>query len=136
ASPCFRESQPLPLFLDSLCSELAETPFKTSILIVDDGSGYPEDAALGAVVTDFRIKYPHLISDPIFLKQNLGKGGAVYAGWNAALGNPAPELLCFVDADAAVPAYGVPKLIEDLSAGLNHRWDGLFGSRVKMLGST
>jgi dolichyl-phosphate beta-glucosyltransferase len=136
AIPCFRESKRLPLFLDPLCDELAEAPFQTSIVIVDDGSGHSEAAALRSVVDDFRTRYPRLIGDPIFLKQNLGKGGAVYAGWKAALGNPAPELLCFVDADGAVPAYEVRRLIEQLFADRDHRWDGLFGSRVKMLGST
>src|SRR6516225_1511487 len=136
AIPCFRESRRLPLFLGSLCSELAESTFRPSILVVDDGSGYPEDAALGAVVGNFKNKYPKLIGDPIFLKRNLGKGGAVYAGWNSALRNGAPELLCFVDADGAVPAYEVRRVIENLLADRDHRWDALFGSRVKMLGST
>ena len=135
AIPCFRESKRLPLFLDSLCSELAESTFRPSILVVDDGSGYPEDAALGAVVGNFKNKYPKLIGDPIFLKRNLGKGGAVYAGWNSALRNGAPELLCFVDADGAVPAYEVRRVIENLIADRDHQWDALFGSRVKMLGS-
>jgi dolichyl-phosphate beta-glucosyltransferase len=136
AIPCFRESKRLPLFLDSLCDELAEAPFQTSIVIVDDGSGHSEAAALRSVVDDFRRRYPRLIGDPVFLKKNLGKGGAVYAAWKAALSNPAPELLCFVDADGAVPTYEVRRLIEQLFADRDHRWDGLFGSRVKMLGST
>jgi len=134
--PCFRESKRLPLFMDSLCSEFAEVGFQTSILVVDDGSGYPEDAALRSVVSGIRSKYPWLVSDPICLKRNLGKGGAVYAGWNRALKNGAPELLCFVDADGAVPAYEVRRVIENLLADRDHRWDALFGSRVKMLGST
>jgi dolichyl-phosphate beta-glucosyltransferase len=136
AIPCLRESKRLPLFLDSLCIELAEAPFQTSIVIVDDGSGHFEAAALRSVVDDFRTRYPRLIGDPVFLRKNLGKGGAVYAGWKAALSNPAPELLCFVDADGAVPGYEVRRLIEQLFADRDHRWDGLFGSRVKMLGST
>jgi dolichyl-phosphate beta-glucosyltransferase len=136
AIPCYRESRRLPLFLDSLCGELAEAPFQTSIVIVDDGSGHSEAAALKSVVDDFQIKYPQLIGDPIFLKENRGKGGAVYAGWNTALSNPAPELLCFVDADGAVPAYEVRRLIEQLFADRHNQWDALFGSRVKMLGST
>ena len=136
AIPCFRESKRLPLFLDSLCGELVEAPFQTSIVIVDDGSGYSEAAALRSVIDYFRTKYPQLIGDPVFLKKNLGKGGAVYAGWKVALTNPAAELLCFVDADGAIPAYEVCRLIEQLFADQGHRWDGLFGSRVKMLGST
>jgi dolichyl-phosphate beta-glucosyltransferase len=136
AIPCFRESKRLPLFLDSLCVELAEAPFQTSIVIVDDGSGHSEAAALRFVADDFRKRYPRLIEDPVFLKKNLGKGGAVYAGWKAASNNPASELLCFVDADGAVPAYEVRRLIEQLFSDRDHRWDGLFGSRVKMLGSS
>jgi glycosyltransferase involved in cell wall biosynthesis len=73
--PCFRESKRLPLFLDSLCSVLVEAPFRTSIVIVDDGSGHSEAAALRSVLDDFRIEYPQLIGNPIFLKQNHGKGG-------------------------------------------------------------
>jgi dolichyl-phosphate beta-glucosyltransferase len=136
AIPCFRESKRLPLFLDSLCGELAEAPFQTSIVIVDDGSGQSEAGALRSVVDDFRIKYPRLVADPIFLKKNLGKGGAVYAGWNIALSNPAPELLCFVDADGAVPAAEARRLIGKLLDDHEHRWDALFGSRVKLLGKT
>lgn len=136
AIPCFRESKRLPLFLDSLCRELAGAPFQTSILIVDDGSGYPEDVALGSVTDEFRRKYPELIAEPIFLKPNRGKGGAVYAAWNAAASNSAPELLCFVDADGAVPATEVRRLIGELLEDKEHRWDALFGSRIKLLGKT
>ena len=50
--------------------------------------------------------------------------------------NGAPELLCFVDADGAVPAYEVRIVVETLIADRGHQWDALFGSRVKMLGST
>jgi dolichyl-phosphate beta-glucosyltransferase len=136
AIPCFRESKRLPLFLDSLCRELAEAPFQTSILIVDDGSGYPEDAALRAVADQFRSKYPQLIGDPIFLEPNRGKGGAVYAAWNTATTYSAPDLLCFVDADGAAPATEVRRLIGELLGDREHRWDALFGSRIKLLGKT
>jgi dolichyl-phosphate beta-glucosyltransferase len=105
-------------------------------VIVDDGSGHSEAAALRSVLDDFRIEYPQLIGNPIFLEQNLGKGGAVYAGWNTALNDPAVELLCFVDADGAVPAYEVRRLIEQLLADKDHLWAGLFGSRIKILGNT
>jgi len=47
-----------------------------------------------------------------------------------------PELLCFVDGDGAVPASEVGRLIEELLADQSHRWDALFGSRVKRLGAT
>jgi dolichyl-phosphate beta-glucosyltransferase len=133
--PCFRESRRLPLFLDALCKELAGAPFKASIVIVDDGSGYPEDASTRSIVDEFRAKYPDLVAEPVFLEQNLGKGGAVYAGWKSSARNSAPKLLCFVDADGAAPASEVARLIEELLGDLRHRSDALFGSRVKMLGA-
>jgi hypothetical protein len=35
-----------------------------------------------SVVDDFRMKFPHLIGDPMFLKENLGKGGLFMPGGN------------------------------------------------------
>jgi dolichyl-phosphate beta-glucosyltransferase len=74
--PCFCESKRLPLFLESLCSELLGASFQTSVVVVDDGSGYPEDEGLRKVIDRFKNSYPDLIADPVFLKQNSGKGGA------------------------------------------------------------
>jgi hypothetical protein len=51
-------------------------------------------------------------------------------------GNVASELLCFVDADGAVPASEVARLIEELLMDKRLRWDAMFGSRIKMLGSS
>jgi dolichyl-phosphate beta-glucosyltransferase len=133
--PCFRESNRLPSFLDALCQELVRAPFKTSVVIVDDGSGCPEDASTRSIVDEFQSKYPGIVAEPVFLKRNLGKGGAVYAGWKTSSSSAAPELLCFVDADGAVPASEVGRLIEELLADKRHQWDALFGSRIKMLGA-
>jgi dolichyl-phosphate beta-glucosyltransferase len=134
--PCFRESKRLPLFLDALCKELARASFKASIVIVDDGSGFPEDVATRSIVDEFQSKYPGIIAEPVFLERNLGKGGAVYAGWQTSSKYSAPELLCFVDADGAVPPSEVARLIEELLLEKRHQWDALFGSRIKMLGAT
>jgi glycosyltransferase involved in cell wall biosynthesis len=136
AIPCFRESKRLPSFLNVLCRELTHAPFTASIVIVDDGSGYPEDECTRAIVDEFRTRYPAVIEEPVFLKQNVGKGGAVYAGWKAFAGQSMPKLLCFVDADGAVPAAEVARLIKELLTDHGHRWDALFGSRVKLLGTT
>jgi dolichyl-phosphate beta-glucosyltransferase len=136
AIPCFRESKRLPSFLDALCQELADAPFTASIVIVDDGSGHPEDESTRSIVNQFRAKHPDLIAEPVFLKRNMGKGGAVYAGWRTCSSGSIPKLLCFVDADGAVPAPEVGRLIEELLADQRHQWDALFGSRVKMLGAT
>jgi dolichyl-phosphate beta-glucosyltransferase len=136
AIPCFRESKRLPSYLERLCRELDSALFRTSIVIVDDGSGYPEDVITRSVIEEFRAKYPAIIADPVFLKENLGKGGAVYAGWNSLSRDSIPKLLCFVDADGAVPAFEVVRLIEELLRDDRRRWDALFGSRVKLLGTS
>jgi len=134
--PCFRESKRLPLFLDAICRELSCAPFTASVVIVDDGSGPPEDSLTRSIVDAFRAEYPEIVGQPVFLGRNLGKGGAVYAGWKTSSTSSAPQLLCFVDADGAVPATEVARLIEELLADQRHRWDALFASRVKMLGAT
>src|SRR5580704_8226061 len=133
--PCFRESKRLPLFLETLCAELATVPFTASVVVVDDGSGSPEQSLTRSIVDKFRLKYPSIVAEPVFLKRNLGKGGAVYAGWKMSPSNSLPKLLCFVDADGAVPASEVGRLIEELLSDHHGRWDALFASRVKMLGA-
>jgi dolichyl-phosphate beta-glucosyltransferase len=136
AIPCFRESQRLPSFLDTLCKELEQAPFKASIVIVDDGSGSLEAASTRLIVDEFQARYPGIVGEPVFLQQNVGKGGAVYAGWKMCAKSSAPELLCFVDADGAVPAAEVVRLTKELLADKRRQWDALFGSRIKMLGAT
>jgi dolichyl-phosphate beta-glucosyltransferase len=135
AIPCFRESHRLPSFLDTLCTELEQARFQASVVIVDDGSGSPENAATRSIVDEFRSRYPTIVTEPVLLERNLGKGGAVYAGWKTDWSRSAPELLCFVDADGAVPASEVVRLIQELFADKGGQWDALFGSRIKMLGS-
>ena len=136
AIPCFRESSRLPPFLDSLCRELETAPFQASIVIVDDGSGADEAERTRAIVDEFRKKYARLIAEPVFLAENRGKGGAVYAGWAASSGDAAAgDLLCFVDADGSVPATEVRRVIGELFADERQHWGALFGSRIKLLGN-
>jgi hypothetical protein len=78
--PCFRESRRPPSFLDALCAEISRAPFEASIVIVDDGSGHPEDQYTRSIVDEFRSRYPRIIAELVLLKRTLGKGGAVYAG--------------------------------------------------------
>ncbi|MBV9391415.1 MAG: glycosyltransferase [Verrucomicrobia bacterium] len=134
AIPCFRETSRLPAFLCALCKELIAAPFTASIVVVDDGSGHPEAESTLAIVDEIRSRFPTIIGDPVCLKRNQGKGGAVYAGWNTV--PDGCKLLCFVDADGAVPASETRRLIEELFFDQSHRWDALFGSRIKMLGAT
>jgi len=127
--PCFRESARIGRFLSSLSASLGQRT-EIAILPVDDGSGGEEPAALCAVVKSHQDDFPNLLS-PLELPRNRGKGGAVYAGWDAA--PPSVSVLAFVDADGAVPADEVLRLI-DLALMDSSR--AIFASRIRMLGRT
>ena len=126
--PCYRESARLPHFLEDLCTAM-ERINGVQVLVVDDGSGAAECDATRAAVETMRARHPCLLP-MLELPLNIGKGGAVYAGWNDCAGC---EWLGFVDADGSVPADEVVRLIE-LARGESNPPRALFASRVKMLG--
>jgi dolichyl-phosphate beta-glucosyltransferase len=110
--PCFRESRRLPEFLPGLCRELEASALPVEIWPVDDGSGEPETSALIAALEPIRAQFAR-VRPVLVLPQNQGKGGAVYAGWDAALsGAEAPRWVAFIDADGAVPAAEAVRLLE------------------------
>lgn len=124
--PAYREAGRIRLPLSGLCGETAALPVE--ILVVDDGSGPEEAAAVSDIVESLRASYTKLL--PVLaLPRNLGKGGAVYAGWEHA-GRDA-EWLGFVDADGATPPREAARVAAML-AGTDS--DFLIASRVKMLG--
>lgn len=133
--PCFRESARLPHFLPQLCAEMDGTG-GVSVLVVDDGSGEREAAATRKIVEDLRARHACLL--PLLeLPENLGKGGAVYAGWAAHEG---AEWLGFVDADGSCSAPEVARVVRlaIVDCGLRiadcDEPPAYFASRVKMLG--
>ncbi len=78
------------------------------ILVVDDGSGADEAAALRGVVEGIRGRHACLL--PLLeLPENLGKGGAIYAGWARAAADA--DWLSFVDADGSCSAGETARLI-------------------------
>ncbi len=105
--PCLRERARLPLFLPGLLGALAAGGGETEVLIVDDGSGAEEQAWLADYVRGLQEGYPSLLA-PLLLAENVGKGGAVYAGWAQAGGDHFQ--LGFVDADGAIPPAEVARL--------------------------
>lgn len=126
--PCFRESRRVRPFLTDLCREFSQVA-GVSILVVDDGSGEEETARMRTLVEEFRPANP-MLRELLALPQNVGKGGAVYAGWEAHRSEP---WLMFVDADGSVPATEVARLIQQLRADpVTGR--AYFASRVTMLG--
>lgn len=121
--PCFRESGRIGPFLQDLQRELAcDTDVR--VQVVDDGSGKEEAERLREMVDAARIQWPAL--RPLLqLPANVGKGGAVYAGWAA---NEGEDWLAFTDADGACSAREVKRLLAMRREG------ALFASRIMMLG--
>ncbi len=95
------------------------------VLVVEDGSGADEVLRMSNIIEDLRTKYACLLPLKV-LPENLGKGGAVYAGWADHGG---ADWLAFVDADGACSAAEVARLIKRIDGD-----SALFASRVKMLG--
>jgi dolichyl-phosphate beta-glucosyltransferase len=129
--PCFCESKRLPAFLPALCNQM-QALNGVEILVVEDGSGRDEAARIKSFVDSLRQNFSCLL--PLLqLPSNLGKGGAVYAGWNQVTG---AEWLGFVDADGSCSASEVARLIEMSRASLSasNLKTAIFASRVKLLG--
>ncbi len=124
--PCYRESGRIGPFLQALQAEFVQDE-ALSVLVVEDGGGEEEQAKLRAIVDSHRPQWPGL-RPMLALAENLGKGGAVYAGWATRDGQ---ELLAFVDADGSCPAYEVREVIRQARA---QPGTAFFASRVCMLG--
>jgi len=99
------------------------------VLVVEDGGGGEEQSRLAAMIEDLRRVHPCLLP-PLLLPGNLGKGGAVYSGWDHAGG---AAWLAFVDADGSCTAAEVARLI-GLARQESTPPRALFASRIKMLG--
>lgn len=113
---------------------MAARGLQGSILVVDDGSGEAEAAALLEAIRPIRAAYPGLIREPLSLPENLGKGGAVYRGWDSVSPETGPDdLLGFVDADGSTPAAEFCRLWSLLD-GDRAMVDGILGCRIRMLG--
>lgn len=106
--PAFRESRRLPKFLPALCEALTAIGMpEVQVQVVDDGSGEEEQARMRQVLEEVRTRHP-FVRPLVALPQNVGKGGAIYCGWDEAVEE---EWLAFVDADGAVPAPEVARIL-------------------------
>ncbi len=123
--PCYQESGRVGPFLTELC-EVTRALGDVTIRVVEDGSDAAETARMRGIITPIYERHTHLLP-PLFLPENLGKGGAVYAGWDQA---PQTDWLAFVDADGSCSAAEVANLIRrarqqpaPLTALFASRWD-------------
>jgi len=122
--PAYREHLRLPPFFEELIQILSKTSFSTAVQVVDDGSPLPEQEAMKEIVQEREVGACTILS-PLFLSQNQGKGGAILAGWRHG---PETTWKAFVDADGAVPAHEVRRLLEQIQNENNPQLT-LIGSR-------
>ena len=103
--PAFNESRRLPQFLEEVTKVLGSPALenRVSVLVVDDGSKVKETEKMAEACEALEVPM-------LALAENIGKGGAVYAGWDKAGDEIAT--LAFVDADGAVPAEEVARLLK------------------------
>ncbi len=122
--PCYRESGRLGPFLKELC-EVTAALEDVTIRVVEDGSDKEEKERMRELIEPIRQQHAHLL-EPLFLPDNLGKGGAVYSGWNL---EKEADWLGFVDADGSCSAAEVAKLIGHAREQLTPH-SALFASRL------
>jgi dolichyl-phosphate beta-glucosyltransferase len=115
--PAFNEENRLPKTLDSVIDYVQSRPYRTEIIVVDDGS----IDRTAAVTEGYRQKYPGLryISNG----GNRGKGFSVRHGMLEALG----EFALFSDADLSTPIDEADKLLAAIRDG---NFDAAIGSRA------
>ena len=126
--PCINESGRITRFLPDLCGQM-DAAGDCRILVVDDGSGDQEQQRMRDIINGLKRTHPCLLP-PLLLPRNLGKGGAVYAGWRA---NEGAEWLGFVDADGSVPAGEVARLLR-IARERGAAAGAIIASRVMLLG--
>jgi glycosyltransferase involved in cell wall biosynthesis len=131
--PCFNDADRLGRYLPELCAQLAPLPLRVWVQVVDDGSAQENRLALEALVDRIRARCP-MVRPALCLECNEGKGGAILRGWDAALENGVQEAdwVGFLDADGAVPAREVARILEENAAAQR----SLFAARIQMRGRT
>jgi len=124
--PAYNEGRRLPNCLPRLCEALSKAPLHWQITVVDDGSREEDSRKMQECVRlcGSQVRFHRL---PV----NLGKGAAVYSGWDL---DGESEWLGFVDADGSIPPREVVRLLSRL--GSEDGPDAFFSSRCKILGRT
>ena len=124
--PAYNEGRRLQAYLPNLCEDLAKSPVAWRITVVDDGSCEDDSRRMRGCAQSCgpRVSFHRLAG-------NVGKGAAVYAGWDS---DRESEWLGLLDADGSIPPYEVLRLLSLLER--HDAPDALFASRCKILGRT
>jgi glycosyltransferase involved in cell wall biosynthesis len=109
--PAFNESATI---VDVLERVAAKVPFRTEVIVVDDGS------------TDDTAALAESVAGTIVLRQrvNRGKGAAV----RAAISRSTGDIVVIQDADLEYDPVDIPRLLEPLTRGVA---DVVFGTRLR-----
>ncbi len=124
--PTYNERNRLPQFLINLAQEIGSAKLDAEIIVIDDGSAeehYKKYLDAIEKIDKVSVKiYRH--------ERNRGKGAAIKTGFMVASGT----WIGFVDADGATSPQEISRILKFAlsSDGL----DGIFGSRIRMLGFT
>lgn len=110
-TPVWNDSSRLAVFGESLAPALAESGLPICWVIADDGSGGDEAEKLAGLREKFSAVFPdvrvHLAGE------HHGKGSVVREAWEL---RPEADFVAFVDADGAIPAGDLLKLIRQAVA--------------------
>lgn len=135
--PAYNEGQRLPRFVGELTRVFLERPAPpVEFIVVDDGSRPEHSALQRACVEEAQARLAAKGSAHRFsyvaAPKNQGKGSAIRLGWRGASSHA--TWLAFVDADGAISAEELHRLV-DLSASATGRdTDIIAGSRILMAG--
>ncbi|HUK89177.1 MAG TPA: dolichyl-phosphate beta-glucosyltransferase [Blastocatellia bacterium] len=118
--PAYNEAERIGPSLDSILSFLSSQPYKSEVVVVDDGSS----DGTGTVVASHSDQYQKAGIGLRVLTNvpNAGKGYSVKRGVKEARG----EIVLFTDADLSSPITEAPKLIDPIRHGST---DVVIGSR-------
>jgi dolichyl-phosphate beta-glucosyltransferase len=105
-TPVWNDSRRLELFGPKLAQALSSSGLSVRWIVADDGSSELEQGKITALVECMRVVYPDV--EVMLCAERSRKGGAIYQAWDAC---PEADLLAFVDADGAIDAASVLRMI-------------------------
>jgi glycosyltransferase involved in cell wall biosynthesis len=119
--PAYNEEKRIGPTLDRILEFLRSAPYRTEVIVINDGSKDGTAQVVAGYVEDYR-DAGHALR-VLTNMPNRGKGYSIRYGVSEALG----EVILFTDADLSSPITEAPKLIDPIADG---RADVAFGSRA------